>query len=66
MRQVQIAAGSLVLLGAIVSPWLYGLSAFVGAGLVFAGVTGTCGLARLLRVMPWNRPVAVAPDAAAV
>nr|MCV4210432.1 rhodanese family protein [Roseomonas sp. SXEYE001] len=59
MRQVQIAAGSMVLLGVLlgtaVSPWLYGLSAFVGAGLVFAGVTGTCGLARLLRLMPWNR-----------
>ncbi|NMJ41095.1 DUF2892 domain-containing protein [Roseomonas sp. JC162] len=62
MRQVQIAAGSLVvlgvLLGATVSPWFYGLSGFVGAGLVFAGVTGTCGLARVLRLMPWNRPTA--------
>jgi rhodanese-related sulfurtransferase len=69
VRQVQIAAGSLVLLGvllgATVSPWLYGLSAFVGAGLVFAGVTGTCGLARLLRLMPWNRAAAVAPGAPA-
>lgn len=59
MRQVQIAAGSLVvlgvLLGALVSPWLYALAGFVGAGLVFAGVTGTCGLANLLRLMPWNR-----------
>jgi rhodanese-related sulfurtransferase len=69
MRQVQITAGSMVvlgvLLGATVSPWLYGLSAFVGAGLVFAGVTGTCGLARMLRLMPWNRAAAVAPGAAA-
>jgi rhodanese-related sulfurtransferase len=59
MRQVQIAAGSMVvlgvLLGVLVSPWLYLLAGFVGAGLVFAGTTGTCGLARLLRVMPWNR-----------
>jgi hypothetical protein len=59
MRQVQIAAGSMVVLGvvlgALVSPWLYLLAGFVGAGLVFAGITGTCGLARLLRVMPWNR-----------
>ena len=58
MRQVQIAAGSLVvlgaLLGALISPSLYVLSGFVGAGLVFAGVTGTCGLAKLLRMMPWN------------
>lgn len=62
MRQVQIAAGSLVLLGlvlaAFASPWFLVLSGFVGAGLVFAGLTGTCGLARLLRRMPWNRPAA--------
>jgi rhodanese-related sulfurtransferase len=59
MRQVQIAAGSLVLLGVIlavlVSPWFMALSAFVGAGLVMAGVTGFCGLANLLAHMPWNR-----------
>lgn len=59
MRQVQIVAGSLVvlgvLLGSLVSPWLFALSGFVGAGLVFAGVSGTCGLASLLRLMPWNR-----------
>lgn len=58
-RQVQIAAGSLVLsgviLGALVSPAFYGVSAFVGAGLVLAGVSGFCGMARLLRMMPWNR-----------
>ena len=63
MRQVQIAAGSMVVLGAVlgalVSPWFHGLSAFVGAGLVFAGVTGTCGLARVLRLMPWNRAAAL-------
>jgi rhodanese-related sulfurtransferase len=48
MRQVQIGAGSLVLagvvLGALVNPVFYGLSAFVGAGLVFAGVSGFCGI----------------------
>lgn len=59
MRQVQIAAGSLVVLGvalgAVVHPGFYLLSAFVGAGLVFAGVSGFCGMARLLAVMPWNR-----------
>jgi rhodanese-related sulfurtransferase len=62
MRQVQIAAGSMVvlgvLLGALVAPALYALAGFVGAGLVFAGVTGTCGLARVLRLMPWNRALA--------
>lgn len=64
MRQVQIAAGSMVLLGvvlgALVAPGFYALSGFVGAGLVFAGVTGTCGLARVLRLMPWNRAPAAA------
>lgn len=58
-RQVQIAAGSLTLLGIMlgisVSPWFYALPAFVGAGLIFAGVSGFCGLARLLMKAPWNR-----------
>lgn len=62
MRQVQIAAGSLVLIGVLfgllISPVWFGLSAFVGAGLIFAGVTGFCGMARLLMLMPWNRPQA--------
>ena len=62
MRQVQIAAGSLVLvgvgLGVAVHPGFFGLSAFVGAGLTFAGATGFCGMARLLAVMPWNRRAA--------
>jgi len=60
MRQVQIAAGSLVLLGIVlavlVSPWFMALSAFVGAGLIVAGITGFCGMANLLLHMPWNRP----------
>jgi rhodanese-related sulfurtransferase len=59
MRQVQIAAGSLVLLGValgwLVSPVFYALSAFVGAGLTFAGASGWCGMAHLLKAMPWNR-----------
>jgi rhodanese-related sulfurtransferase len=59
MRQVQIAAGSLVLLGIVlavlVSPWFMALSAFVGAGLIVAGLTGFCGMANLLLHMPWNR-----------
>jgi rhodanese-related sulfurtransferase len=58
-RQVRIAAGSLVL-GGILLAWLVhpafiGLSAFVGAGLVFSGVTDTCGMGMLLARMPWNR-----------
>ena len=58
-RQVRIAAGSLVLLGAVlaltVHPWFALLSAFVGAGLVFSGVTDTCGMGMLLARMPWNQ-----------
>lgn len=57
-RQVRIAAGSLVLLGvglSFVHPYLIGLSAFVGAGLVFAGITDTCGMGMLLARMPWNQ-----------
>ena len=59
MRQVQIAAGSMVLIGIVlgetVSPWYRVLSAFFGGGLVFAGVSGTCGLAAVLSLMPWNK-----------
>jgi len=62
MRQVQIAAGALVLagvvLGLLVAPGFFALSAFVGAGLVFAGASGWCGMATLLRMMPWNRRAA--------
>jgi rhodanese-related sulfurtransferase len=58
-RQVRIAAGSLVLLGVIlgltVHPGFFGLAAFVGAGLVFAGITDTCGMGMLLARMPWNQ-----------
>lgn len=62
MRQVQIAAGSLVLigvlLGTVVAPPWYALAGFVGAGLTFAGATGFCGMARLLMLAPWNRRAA--------
>lgn len=58
-RQVQIVAGSLIVLGVVlgvwVSPWFLLLAGFVGCGLVFAGISGFCGLARLLLIMPWNR-----------
>ena len=58
-RQVRIAAGFLVLLGAtlgyFVHPAWIGLSAFVGAGLMFAGITDTCGMAMMLARMPWNQ-----------
>jgi len=58
-RQVQIGAGSLIvigiLLGWFVSPNFYVLPAFVGVGLMFAGISGFCGMARVLALMPWNR-----------
>lgn len=64
-RQVRIAAGTLVLVGALLGyfahPYWIGLSAFAGAGLIFAGVTDTCGMAMLLARMPWNL-VADAPS----
>lgn len=62
MRQVQIAAGLLVLLGVglgiTVSPAFLGVAAFVGAGLTVAGATGFCGMARVFSAMPWNRRLA--------
>lgn len=58
-RQVRIAAGFLVLTGAVLSivahPWFIGLSGFVGAGLMFAGMTDTCGMGMILARMPWNQ-----------
>ncbi len=65
-RQVRIAAGSLVLvglaLGLLVHTGFLALTGFVGAGLVFAGLTDTCGMGMLLAKMPWNRaPAACEP-----
>ncbi len=58
-RQVRIGAGSLVLIGVLlgwlVYPAFFVLSGFVGAGLVFAGVSGFCGMAYVLGRMPWNQ-----------
>ena len=60
-RQVRIAAGSLVVigtgLGAFVHPAFLGLCGFVGAGLVFAGITDTCVMGMILAKMPWNRAI---------
>jgi len=59
MRQVQIGAGSLALvgtvLGVVLDPAFLIVPAFVGAGLTVAGVTGFCGMARVLKLMPWNK-----------
>jgi rhodanese-related sulfurtransferase len=58
-RQVRIAAGALVVIGAALGFWVHiywiGLAAFVGAGLMFAGITDTCGMAMVLARMPWNQ-----------
>ncbi len=58
-RQVRIAAGGLVLIGAVlaltVHPYFATISAFVGAGLLVAGITDTCGMAMILARMPWNQ-----------
>lgn len=59
MRQVQLVIGACVVLsvalGAFVTPWALVLAAFMGCGLLVAGLTGTCGLAAILGTMPWNR-----------
>ena len=58
-RQVRIVAGALVFIGValgwFVHRGFYGLSAFVGAGLVFAGVTDFCGMGLLIAKLPWNK-----------
>ncbi len=62
MRQVQIVAGGLVVAGfalsQLVAPGFIWLSAGVGAGLMFSGISGTCAMAHGLRLMPWNRRTA--------
>jgi rhodanese-related sulfurtransferase len=59
MRQVQICAGSLILLAAVlattVNPNFWFFTAAIGAGLVFAGVTGICGLVEIFKLLPWNK-----------
>ncbi len=58
-RQVRIAAGALIVLGIVLgftqNSGFYLLSAFVGAGLVVAGITDKCGMAMILKRMPWNQ-----------
>jgi rhodanese-related sulfurtransferase len=59
-RQVRIVAGALTATGGILAlglnPWLALLPALVGSGLVFSGITDTCGMALLLARLPYNRP----------
>lgn len=60
-RQVRIVAGAIVFTGALLAHFVnfhfIWLSGFVGAGLVFAGITDFCGMGLLLAKMPWNRKV---------
>jgi len=58
-RQLQIAIGLLVLTSVLLSQilhpaWMW-LAGFVGAGLVFAGITGICALRIIIARMPWNQ-----------
>ncbi|MCP4782817.1 MAG: rhodanese-like domain-containing protein [Fuerstiella sp.] len=66
-RQVRITAGLLVVtsvvLGWALHPAWAGIAAFVGSGLVFAGLLDSCGMAVVLAKMPWNQVKAIQPDA---
>ena len=66
-RQVRVVAGALAATGAVlallVNPLFALLPAFVGSGLVFAGVTDTCGMAMALSRLPYNRPATCDVDA---
>jgi rhodanese-related sulfurtransferase len=65
-RQVRIAIGLIVLtsslLATFVHPYWIGLAAFMGAGLVFSGITDFCGLALILGRMPWNQVTVASGD----
>ena len=65
-RQVRMAAGAIVLigtlLGAFVHPLMLIIPAFVGAGLLFAGVTDSCAMGMILSRMPWNRANGSSPE----
>ncbi|MCA9027902.1 MAG: DUF2892 domain-containing protein [Planctomycetaceae bacterium] len=59
-RQVRIAAGAITCLGAMAAiitgnVYLSGIPAFVGAGLMFAGITDNCAMGMIVSKMPWNR-----------
>lgn len=64
MRQVQLVVGAVVLvcslLALTVNVWFAAVPILMGAGLVFAGATGTCGMAAVLALMPWNRALRAA------
>lgn len=57
-RQVQITAGAIIVAGALLtltlSKFFIAVPLFIGCGLIFAGVSGWCGMAKILAMMPWN------------
>lgn len=59
LRQVQLASGTMIvistLLGVLANPWFFAVAGFTGAGLMVAGLSGYCGMANLLALMPWNK-----------
>jgi hypothetical protein len=58
-RQIQITAGSIILLGYLMGTFMHPkflwIPAFIGGGLIFAGITGWCGMGIVLSKMPWNK-----------
>lgn len=58
-RQVLVGAGAMMLLftilGLLATPYILALTIFMACGMIFAGATGACGMARILVMMPWNR-----------
>lgn len=58
-RQVRMVAGSLVAVASVlaitISPSWAGLAGFIGLGLIYAGITDSCGMAKMLAKMPWNQ-----------
>ncbi|MFJ8820915.1 rhodanese-like domain-containing protein [Streptomyces sp. NPDC102467] len=66
-RQVRFTAGSLVLLGLALgrrAPKGRLLAAGIASGLVYSGLSNTCGMAAMLGRLPFNRPAAGALDEA--
>lgn len=57
--QVHIAAGTLVFLGTILGVTCHSIflavPACIGCGLILSGVTGWCGLAQVISLLPWNQ-----------
>jgi uncharacterized membrane protein HdeD (DUF308 family) len=58
-RQVRIAAGALILIGVLLTFFIHSnfliIPTFIGAGLLFAGLTNSCTMGLLLAKMPWNK-----------